>query len=157
LCCLWAAGSCGAVLLSRPPASRGNLGGGGAGRSLLLQGGRPPIRAHLLRWLPRPQVQRRRTTPHLRPSVAASHLSPSRRPAVRSEHRRVKFGFRCGIMTRTLLTAWEVHVGSVRVAIIGVGNCASALVQGVHYYKNAPDDGFIPGLMQPRLAGYHVG
>src|SRR3989475_5505611 len=60
-------------------------------------------------------------------------------------------------MTRTLLTAWEVHVGSVRVAIIGVGNCASALVQGVHYYRNAPDDGFIPGLMQPRLAGYHVG
>ena len=48
-------------------------------------------------------------------------------------------------------------MGSVRVAIIGVGNCASALVQGVHYYKNAPDDGFIPGLMQPRLAGYHVG
>ncbi len=48
-------------------------------------------------------------------------------------------------------------MGSVRVAIIGVGNCASALVQGVHYYKNAPDEGFIPGLMQPRLAGYHVG
>ena len=48
-------------------------------------------------------------------------------------------------------------MGSVRVAIIGVGNCASALVQGVHYYKNAPDDGFIPGLMRPRLAGYHVG
>ena len=48
-------------------------------------------------------------------------------------------------------------MGSVRVAIVGVGNCASALVQGVHYYKNAPDDGFIPGLMRPRLAGYHVG
>src|SRR5919109_4619360 len=48
-------------------------------------------------------------------------------------------------------------VGSVRVAIIGVGNCASSLVQGVHYYRQAPDDGFIPGLMHPRLAGYHVG
>ena len=48
-------------------------------------------------------------------------------------------------------------MGSVRVAIVGVGNCASALVQGVHYYKQAPDDGFIPGLMRPRLAGYHVG
>jgi myo-inositol-1-phosphate synthase len=48
-------------------------------------------------------------------------------------------------------------VGSVRVAIIGVGNCASSLVQGVHYYKHAPDDGFIPGLMRPKLAGYHVG
>ncbi len=48
-------------------------------------------------------------------------------------------------------------MGSVRVAIIGVGNCASALVQGVHYYRNAPDHGFIPGLMHPRLGGYHVG
>ncbi len=46
---------------------------------------------------------------------------------------------------------------SVRVAIIGVGNCASSLVQGVHYYRHAPDDQFIPGLMHPRLAGYHVG
>ena len=48
-------------------------------------------------------------------------------------------------------------MGSVRVAIIGVGNCASALVQGVEYYRNAPEDGFVPGLMRPRLGGYHVG
>ena len=48
-------------------------------------------------------------------------------------------------------------MGSVRVAIIGVGNCASALVQGVQYYRNAPEDGFVPGLMRPRLGGYHVG
>ena len=48
-------------------------------------------------------------------------------------------------------------MGAVRVAIIGVGNCASALVQGTQYYRQAPDDGFIPGLMRPRLAGYHVG
>jgi len=48
-------------------------------------------------------------------------------------------------------------VGSVRVAIIGVGNCASSLVQGVHYYRDAPADGFIPGLMHPVLGGYHVG
>jgi myo-inositol-1-phosphate synthase len=48
-------------------------------------------------------------------------------------------------------------VGSVRVAIIGVGNCASSLVQGVQYYRDAPDDSFIPGLMHARLAGYHVG
>ncbi|MCJ7715116.1 MAG: inositol-3-phosphate synthase [Anaerolineales bacterium] len=44
----------------------------------------------------------------------------------------------------------------VRVAIIGIGNCASALVQGVHYYQNAPDDKFIPGLMNPVLGGYHI-
>jgi myo-inositol-1-phosphate synthase len=48
-------------------------------------------------------------------------------------------------------------VAPVRVAIIGVGNCASALVQGVHYYRQAPEDGFIPGLMHARLGGYHVG
>ena len=46
---------------------------------------------------------------------------------------------------------------AVRVAIVGVGNCASALVQGVHYYRNAPDDGFVPGLMRPRLGPHHVG
>ncbi len=44
----------------------------------------------------------------------------------------------------------------VRVAIIGVGNCASSLVQGVEFYKNAPDDQQIPGLMHVRLGGYHV-
>jgi len=44
----------------------------------------------------------------------------------------------------------------VRVAIIGVGNCASSLVQGVEYYKNAPDDAQIPGLMHVRLGGYHI-
>ncbi len=48
-------------------------------------------------------------------------------------------------------------MGSVRVAIIGVGNCASSLVQGAHYYRHAPADGFIPGLMHPELGGYHVG
>ncbi|MDX1435698.1 MAG: inositol-3-phosphate synthase [Anaerolineales bacterium] len=44
----------------------------------------------------------------------------------------------------------------VRVAIIGVGNCASALVQGVEYYRNAADDEEIPGLMHATLGGYHV-
>ncbi|MDW8041910.1 MAG: inositol-3-phosphate synthase [Nitrososphaerota archaeon] len=45
----------------------------------------------------------------------------------------------------------------VRVAIAGVGNCASALVQGVHYYRDADDDSQVPGLMHVRLGGYHVG
>ena len=44
----------------------------------------------------------------------------------------------------------------VRVAIIGVGNCASSLVQGVAFYKSAPDDEFVPGLMHVRLGDYHV-
>jgi myo-inositol-1-phosphate synthase len=45
----------------------------------------------------------------------------------------------------------------IRVAIIGVGNCASSLVQGVEYYKNAPEGEFVPGLMNVNLGGYHVG
>jgi myo-inositol-1-phosphate synthase len=44
----------------------------------------------------------------------------------------------------------------VRVAIVGVGNCASSLLQGVEYYKEAPDDHFVPGLMHVSLGGYHV-
>ncbi|HKB55800.1 MAG TPA: inositol-3-phosphate synthase [Ramlibacter sp.] len=43
----------------------------------------------------------------------------------------------------------------VRVAIIGVGNCASSLVQGVHYYRDAGADAFVPGLMHVDLGGYH--
>src|SRR6266567_9269522 len=45
---------------------------------------------------------------------------------------------------------------AVRVAIVGVGNCASALVQGVHKYRDASSDEFVPGLMHVDLGGYHV-
>ena len=44
----------------------------------------------------------------------------------------------------------------VRVAIIGVGNCASSLVQGVHFYQNANDSDRVPGLMHVNLGGYHI-
>ncbi len=44
----------------------------------------------------------------------------------------------------------------VRVAIIGVGNCASSLVQGVQFYKDTADDATVPGLMHVNLAGYHI-
>jgi myo-inositol-1-phosphate synthase len=44
----------------------------------------------------------------------------------------------------------------VRVAIIGVGNCASSFVQGVHYYRDADPDQQVPGLMHVDLGGYHV-
>ena len=46
--------------------------------------------------------------------------------------------------------------GKVRVAIIGVGNCASSLVQGVEYYKDADPNEFVPGLMHVDLGGYHI-
>src|SRR5438067_1967347 len=49
------------------------------------------------------------------------------------------------------------HVnGKVRVAIVGVGNCASAFVQGVHYYRDASTKDFVPGLMHVDLGGYHI-
>ena len=44
----------------------------------------------------------------------------------------------------------------VRVAVIGAGNCASSLVQGVQYYRNAQPDDFVPGLMHVNLGGYHI-
>jgi myo-inositol-1-phosphate synthase len=44
----------------------------------------------------------------------------------------------------------------IRVAIIGVGNCASSLIQGVQYYREAPEDEFVPGLMHVNLGGYHI-
>jgi myo-inositol-1-phosphate synthase len=44
----------------------------------------------------------------------------------------------------------------VRVAVIGVGNCASSLVQGTQYYKNAAEDQAIPGIMHANLGGYHI-
>src|SRR3990172_3299217 len=44
----------------------------------------------------------------------------------------------------------------IRVAIIGVGNCASSLVQGVHYYREAKPSDRIPGLMHVDLGGYHI-
>jgi myo-inositol-1-phosphate synthase len=44
----------------------------------------------------------------------------------------------------------------VRVALIGVGNCANSLVQGVEYYNDAAPDEFVPGLMHVDLGGYHV-
>jgi myo-inositol-1-phosphate synthase len=44
----------------------------------------------------------------------------------------------------------------VRVAIVGVGNCASAFVQGIHYYRDADPDARVPGLMHVDLGGYHV-
>jgi len=48
-------------------------------------------------------------------------------------------------------------MNKIRVAIIGVGNCASSLVQGVEYYKNARPDTFVPGVMHVNLGGYHIG
>src|SRR5580692_10543130 len=49
-----------------------------------------------------------------------------------------------------------VPSSKVRLAIVGVGNCASSLVQGLEYYKDAADDARVPGLMHVRFGDYHV-
>jgi len=47
-------------------------------------------------------------------------------------------------------------LGNINVAIIGVGNCASSLVQGIHFYNKAKENAFVPGLMHVNLGGYHI-
>ncbi|MCL2150177.1 MAG: inositol-3-phosphate synthase [Dehalococcoidia bacterium] len=47
-------------------------------------------------------------------------------------------------------------MGKINVAVIGVGNCCSSLVQGVHFYKKAREGDFVPGLMHVNLGGYHI-
>ncbi|HUC90051.1 MAG TPA: inositol-3-phosphate synthase [Patescibacteria group bacterium] len=44
----------------------------------------------------------------------------------------------------------------IRVAIVGVGNCASSLVQGIHYYRDAHEDEFVPGVMHVNFGGYYI-
>ena len=58
--------------------------------------------------------------------------------------------------TNTWAGAGRRGDGKIRVAIVGVGNCASSLVQGRYYYENAKADDFVPGLMHVDLGGYHV-
>lgn len=60
------------------------------------------------------------------------------------------------MFNRVLRSNKSVSDRKVRVAIIGVGNCASSLVQGVHYYQDAADDEFIPGIMHNNLGGYRI-
>ncbi len=47
-------------------------------------------------------------------------------------------------------------MGKINVAIVGVGNCASSLLQGVYFYRNAKENEFVPGLMHVNLGGYHI-
>ena len=48
-------------------------------------------------------------------------------------------------------------MGKIKVAIVGVGNCASSFVQGLHRYREAPTDELVPGLMHAEMGGYHIG
>ncbi len=44
----------------------------------------------------------------------------------------------------------------IKLAVVGLGNCASSLIQGIEYYKNARDDEFVPGVMHTNFGGYHI-
>ena len=59
-------------------------------------------------------------------------------------------------LTNSSLSNEEHRMGSVRVAIVGVGNCAASLVQGVEYYKDADPTSRVPGLMHVQFGPYHV-
>ena len=61
-----------------------------------------------------------------------------------------------GTTSRDSTSGAANHRGTVRFAIVGVGNCASSLVQGVHYYRDADPEQRVPGLMHVELGGYHV-
>ena len=58
--------------------------------------------------------------------------------------------------TRTSRPAARSEKGKINVAIIGVGNCASSLVQGRYYYNDAEPGAIIPGIMHAELGGYHI-
>lgn len=47
-------------------------------------------------------------------------------------------------------------MGKIKIAVVGLGNCASSLLQGIEYYKDAKDDEFVPGLMHVNFGGYHI-
>ena len=47
-------------------------------------------------------------------------------------------------------------MGKINVAVIGVGNCCSSFIQGVHYYGKAKETEFVPGLMHANVGGYHI-
>src|SRR5581483_1198219 len=102
---------------------------------------------------PGPAACRARAARHLHPiprgtrdgSDRAGHLlaRPPHRRGARRDRRRTAAGG-----TRSMST--------IRVAIAGVGNCASSLVQGITYYRDADPSESVPGLMHVVLGGYHV-
>ena len=116
-----------------------------------------------VRWLtdliaaerPGPSPCRRQPTHRPRPATPAPGTTTShatqRRAADPDRRRRDQ-----SQPTTSTVERKENPMGSVRVAIVGVGNCASSLVQGVEYYKDADPAGNVPGLMHVTFGDYHV-
>jgi myo-inositol-1-phosphate synthase len=60
------------------------------------------------------------------------------------------------LQNNSVLLGKGYKLGSINVALIGIGNCSSSLVQGVHFYNKTKDVEFVPGLMHVNLGGYHI-
>ncbi|HUY71547.1 MAG TPA: inositol-3-phosphate synthase [Gaiellaceae bacterium] len=88
--------------------------------------------------------ERRRTTHDLIVETLTEGLDPQRKEAMPAVKR------------KSNSNGASRPDGKVRVAIVGVGNCANSLLQGVEYYKDAAEDKFVPGLMHVDLGGYHI-
>ncbi len=101
---------------------------------------------------------------HRRARTARAGLRRARGPlAQRADHRRARTPRPPPSSTTSRTTnrsprstTRSYPMGSIRVAIVGVGNCASSLVQGVEYYKDADPTGTVPGLMHVMFGDYHV-
>ena len=89
--------------------------------------------------------------PHQGPTPPAKVGTTRIRPTPPTEGRRTPQG-----RSALPITQGATGMGSVRVAIVGVGNCAASLVQGVEYYKDADPDSRVPGLMHVQFGDYHV-
>src|SRR5215213_5792696 len=125
-------------------------------------GGAPGARERLARAQPRA-----RRPVHPRAAAARTGVSAAGGPVARRADlrgavpARRRAVHRCPTHRTAVHRTAENHVkenrmGSVRVAIIGAGNCAASLVQGVHYYRDADPDVSVPGLMHVVFGDYHV-
>ena len=104
--------------------------------------------ARTARTPPERPVHRRRVTARTGSVVLISSLSVIQEDFETNEHTQRQ--------ANGAATAHGARDDKVRVAIVGVGNCASSFVQGVQYYKDADPDEQVPGLMHVDLGGYHV-
>ena len=110
--------------------------------------------------------ERRRAPARARPSSSDRLDDAARERRSEHQHRRRRVAHRAARRVTPERNQWLERTAArtarraandkVRVAIIGVGNCANSLLQGVEYYKDAAPDEFVPGLMHVNLGGYHV-
>ena len=114
---------------------------------------------------PRPRHHRHRRHHHRHPAdrprppsseAAVHHPSPLKGASENDVSKNGSNGKNGATPSNTWAGAGRRGDGKIRVAIVGVGNCASSLVQGRYYYENANDDDFVPGLMHVNLGGYHI-